>query len=67
MNVYNLEKFKRNLKWKYFFIYEKVWKCDFDRGKEPIQTHLSWKIGPLDIFLLFQWIQLMHIYTLDQL
>ena len=30
-----------------FFIHEKVWKCDFDRGKEPIQSHLYWKIGPL--------------------
>ena len=35
-----------------FFIHEKVWKYDFDRGKEPIQSHLSWKIGPLHIFFI---------------
>ena len=27
-------------------------KCDFDRGKEPIQSHFSRKIGPLHIFLI---------------
>ena len=31
---------------------EKWRKCDFDRGKEPIQSHLSWKIGPLHIFFI---------------
>ena len=36
----------------FFFIQEKVWKCDFDRGKKPIQTRLSWKIGPLHIFFI---------------
>ena len=30
----------------------KVWKCDLDRGKEPIQSHLSWKIGLLHIFFI---------------
>ena len=35
-----------------FFIHEKVWKCDFDKGKEPIQSHLPWKVGPLDIFFI---------------
>ena len=35
-----------------FFIHEKMWKCDFDRGKEPIQSHLSWKIGPIHIFFI---------------
>ena len=27
-------------------------KCDFDGGKEPIQSQLSWKIGPLHIFFI---------------
>ena len=26
--------------------------CDFDKGKGPIQSHLSWKIGPLYIFFI---------------
>ena len=33
-----------------FFLFMK--KCDFDRGKEPIQSHLSYKIGPLHIFFI---------------
>ena len=24
------------------FFHEQVWKYDFDRRKEPIQSHLSW-------------------------
>ena len=31
---------------------KKCEKCDFFRGKEPIQSHLSWKIGPLHIFFI---------------
>ena len=41
MNIYILEKSEKNLKYKYFCIQEKVGKCDFDRGKEAIQSHLS--------------------------
>ena len=52
MHIYTLEKLEKNLKWEYFFIHEKVWKCDFDRWKEPIRSHLSWKIGPLHIFFI---------------
>ena len=41
MNTNTQEKLEKNLKWEYIFIHEKVWKCDLDRGKEPIQSHLS--------------------------
>ena len=35
-----------------FFIHRNVWKYDFFRGKRPIQSHLSWKVGPLHIFFI---------------
>ena len=52
MNIYTLEKVEKNLKWKYFFIHENVLKIDLNRGKEPIKSHISWKIGPLHIFFI---------------
>ena len=42
------EKFKVGI----FFIHEKVWKCDFFRGNEPIQSHLLGKVGPLHIIFI---------------
>ena len=30
MNIYTQEKLEKNLKWKYFFIHEKVWKFDVE-------------------------------------
>ena len=29
-----------------------MWKCDFFRGNESIQSHLPWKVGPLHIFFI---------------
>ena len=54
MNIYTLEKLEKKSKvGNIFFIHKKVGKCDFDRGKEPIQSHLSWKICPLHIFFYY--------------
>ena len=43
---------RTNLKYEYFCIKKQVGKCDCDKGKEAIQSHLSWKIGPLHIFFI---------------